>query len=177
MVELLLGLFDLYPTSALPSTGSPFSNSALPTSPYGHSRAKSAPWEADTKSPVSSSLVVLPLPHASVCSLVRSLMLTPAPRAAEDDSVPVQPHAFIEKIHRPRIYKAYLEEMSNLCRDFFWIYCHPANKIWNLDETDEEKAERPRAPSGMSGGVEYEAMCYMVGVDSCEVHWGTPDAC
>lgn len=164
MVELLLGVFDLYPTSALPSTGSPFSGAPSPTSPYGHSRAKSVPWETETSSPVSSSLVVLPPPHASVCSLVRTLMLTPAPRAAEDDSVPVQPHFFIEKIHRPRIFKAYLEEMSNLCRDFFWIYCHPTNKIWNLDETDEEKAERPRAPSGMSGGVEYEAMCYMVSV-------------
>ncbi|KZT67964.1 hypothetical protein DAEQUDRAFT_751505 [Daedalea quercina L-15889] len=159
MVELLLGLFELYPTSALPSTGNPLGGS--PTSPYGHNRTRSVPWESGVNASPSFGLVVLPPPHSSVCSLVKSLMLTQAPRPAEDDSVPVQPHFFIEKIHRPRIFKAYLEEMSNLCRDFFWIYCHPANKIWNLDETDEEKAERPRAPSGMSGGVEYEAMCYM----------------
>jgi len=159
MIEMLLGLFELYPTSSLPSTGNPLGGS--PTSPYGHNRTRSVPWESGSTAPLSTGLIVLPPPHSSVCSLVKSLMLTPAPRPAEDDSVPVQPHFFIEKIHRPRIYKAYLEEMSNLCRDFFWIYCHPTNKIWNLDETDEEKAERPRAPSGMSGGVEYEAMCYM----------------
>ncbi|KAH9831544.1 armadillo-type protein [Rhodofomes roseus] len=159
MIELLLSLYELYPSSSLPSTGNPSRGS--PTSPYGHNRTRSVPWESEASATLSTGLIVLPPPHSSVCSLVKSLLLTPAPRPAEDDSVPVQPHFFIEKIHRPRVYKAYLEEMSNLCRDFFWIYCHPANKIWNLDETDEEKAERPRAPSGMSGGVEYEAMCYM----------------
>jgi len=41
------------------------------------------------------------------------------------------------------------------------VFCHPNNTIWNLRECDETKAERPRAPGGMTGGVEAEAMRYM----------------
>lgn len=73
----------------------------------------------------------------------------------------MSPHQFIEELHLPRIYKTYLQELSDLCRDYFWVFCHPNNTIWNLDETDEGKVERPRAPGGMTGGVEFEAMSYM----------------
>lgn len=71
-------------------------------------------------------------------------------------------HTFIEDLHVPRIYKTYLQELNDLCRDYFWVFCHPNNTVWNLDETDEGKVERPRAPGGMTGGVEFEAMGYMV---------------
>ena len=43
------------------------------------------------------------------------------------------------------------------------MFCHPNNTLWNLNDTDEEKVEKPRAPGGMTGGVEYEAMAYFVG--------------
>lgn len=47
-------------------------------------------------------------------------------------------------------------------RDYFWVFCHPTNTIWDLAQTDEERVEKPRAPGGMTGGVEFEAMTYMV---------------
>ncbi|KAI0696293.1 armadillo-type protein [Cerioporus squamosus] len=141
IVELLLGLFDLFPTSSLPSSGSP-----------SHSRSKSVPWELSTTSPASSNLIVLPRPHATLFSFIKSLLLTPAPPPSENPGTP---------LHRPRIYKTYLQELSDICRDYFWVFCHPSNAIWELNETDEAKVEKPRAPGGMTGGVEFEAMCYM----------------
>lgn len=155
IVELMLLLFELYPLSSLPSTGSPASS-------FTHSRSRSAPWEARTGPAGNSTLVTLPTPHATTYSLVRSLLLTPAPPLSEDPRIPVSPHAFIEELHVPRIYKTYLQELSDICRDYFWVFCHPNNTIWNLEETDEGKVEKPRAPGGMTGGVEFEAMSYMV---------------
>ena len=62
----------------------------------------------------------------------------------------------------PRIFKTYLQELSDICRDYFWVFCHSKNTIWNLYDTNEVKVEKPRAPGGMTGGVEFEAMGYMV---------------
>lgn len=154
IVELLLGLFELYPLSSLPSRGSPS---------HSHSRSRSVPWELSSTSLSSSSnLIVLPRPHSTLFSLIKSLLLTPAPPPSEAPGTPIEPHAFIEELHRPRIYKTYLQEMNDICRDYFWVFCHPSNSIWELNETDEAKVEKPRAPGGMTGGVEFEAMCYMV---------------
>lgn len=98
-------------------------------------------------------------------SFARSLLLTPAPPPIEQASAPVKPHEFIESIHVPRIYKAYLQELSDICRDYFWVFCHSNNPVWFLSRTDEAKVERPKAPGGMTGGVEFEAMQYLVRFD------------
>ena len=151
IVELIQLLFDLFSTGSLPS-------------PNEQERRREL-WD-DHESLALSALgnfVGLPHPHKSVFTLLRSLLLTPAPRAAEAPEVPVTPHEFIDVLHKPRIYKAYLQELSDVCRDYFWVFCHPNNTIWNLAECDEGKVERPRAPGGMTGGVEAEAMRYMVG--------------
>jgi len=104
-----------------------------------------------------------PAPHTSVYSLVRSLLLTRRPPSAEALLLPdpVSPHEFISSIHQARIYKTYLQELSDICRDYFWIFCHPQNTIWILTDVDEAKVEKPKAPGGMTGGVEYEAMMYL----------------
>ncbi|KAG1759198.1 armadillo-type protein [Suillus occidentalis] len=143
IVELLLILFELYPSSSLPSTGS---------------RPRREAWEPEGRS--SSSLITLPSPHKNFYSLIRALLLTPAPPPTESPASPVSPHAFIESLHRPRIYKTYLQELSDVCRDYFWVFCHPNNTVWNLEEVDEGKVEKPKAPGGMTGGVEFEAMGY-----------------
>ncbi|KAG7098442.1 hypothetical protein E1B28_000393 [Marasmius oreades] len=150
IVELLLGLFDLYPSSSLPSMGN--GRSTTPRREI---------WEMTSLSLSSSKLITLPAPHRSIFSFIRGLLLTPAPPTAEAaDSTPLEPHEFIENLHRPRIYKAYLQELSDVCRDYFWVFCHPNNTIWLLAETDEGKVEKPRAPGGMTGGVEFEAISY-----------------
>lgn len=157
IVELLLSLFELYPLGSLPSNGSPS------TGLTSHSRSRSVPWELSTTSLTNSSnLITLPRPHQTLFSLLKSLLLTRAPPPSESPGTPIEPHAFIEELHRPRIYKTYLQEMNDVCRDYFWVFCHPSNTIWDLSETDEAKVEKPRAPGGMTGGVEFEAMCYMV---------------
>ncbi|KAI0649472.1 armadillo-type protein [Trametes meyenii] len=156
IVELLLSLFDLYPLGALPSTGSPAAGL------MSHSRSRSVPWELSASALTSSSnLITLPRPHQTLFSLLKALLLTRAPPPSEAPGTPIEPHEFIEQLHTPRIYKTYLQEMSDVCRDYFWVFCHPTNTIWDLSETDEAKVEKPRAPGGMTGGVEFEAMCYM----------------
>lgn len=174
MVELLQLLFDLYPPSSLPSSGSPFSSPSYQqsqSSAHSHARARSVPWGSSPTpsglsfpSSASTTLITLPPPHATVFSLMRALLLTPAPPPSEDPHIPISPHSFIEELHIPRIYKAYLQELNDICRDYFWVFCHPNNTIWELDQTDEGKVEKPRAPGGMTGGVEFEAMSYMVGI-------------
>ncbi|KAJ2918485.1 hypothetical protein MD484_g1959, partial [Candolleomyces efflorescens] len=153
IVDLLLILFELYPPSSLPSTSK--HGSLL----SGRTRQHREAWESQT-SLATSNVITLPAPHHSFFSFIRSLLLTPAPRPVEAPEVPVSPHEFIESLHVPRVYKSYLQEMSDVCRDYFWVFCHPNNTIWILAETDETRVEKPKAPSGMTGGVEFEAMCY-----------------
>ncbi|KAJ7018809.1 armadillo-type protein [Mycena alexandri] len=148
IVDLLLILFELYPSSALPALGS------------ARSYPRREAWETASTAPTSSHLITLPAPHKTFYSLIRALLLTPAPPPCESPAAPVSPHAFIESLHLPRIYKTYLQELSDVCRDYFWVFCHPNNTIWILAETDEGRVEKPRAPGGMTGGVEFEAMGY-----------------
>lgn len=149
IVDLFLILFELYPPSALPAA-----------SKHASGRRREA-WESRT-SVATSNTIILPAPHKNLFSFIRSLLLTPAPPPAEAPGIPVSPHEFIESLHVPRVFKTYLQEMSDVCRDYFWVFCHPNNTIWVLSETDETRVEKPKAPSGMTGGVEYEAMCYFV---------------
>ncbi|CAK5268292.1 unnamed protein product [Mycena citricolor] len=147
IVDLLLVLFELYPNSSLPAMG-------------GRGTPRREAWETPSTVLPSSSLITLPAPHKTLFSLFHALLLTPAPPPAECPATPISPHEFIESLHQPRIYKTYLQELSDVCRDYFWVFCHPSNTIWILSETDEARVEKPRAPGGMTGGVEFEAMGY-----------------
>lgn len=175
IVELLLVLFELYPTDT-PHTQQASSRAVLPSGveigvggvPYTRRREV---WEdgEDERPPSLGSSVSslpkplnLPYPHTSLFTLVRSLLLTPAPAPSEGPTSTVSPHEFIESLRVPRIYKAYLQELSDVCRDYFWVFCHPGNTLWSLDDVDEGRVEKPRAPGGMTGGVEFEAMGYLV---------------
>lgn len=148
IADLLLLIPEIFPPSSLPSTG------ATADRP----RPRCEVWERCTTR--SSQIITLPPPHKSIFSLIRALLLTAAPPPVEAPANPVSPHEFIESLHRPRIYKTYLQELSDICRDYFWVFCHPNNTIWVLSETDERKVEKPRAPGGMTGGVEFEAIGY-----------------
>ena len=127
IAELLLSLFDLYPSSSLPS----------PASITGTPRRREV-WEDswDTVTyPFSENprLISFPPPHRNQFSFLRSLLLTKAPPPAEPPASNVSPHEFIESLHIPRIFKTYLQELSDVCRDYFWVFCHPSNTIWNLE--------------------------------------------
>ena len=165
------------PGTCPPGSSSPSSARALPDScatrapntwilPYG---PLSCRVDLDACH-VSSSAPTVPHPHATAFSLLRAILLTPKPAPTESLSAPVDPHAFIQSLHTPRIYKVYLQELSDVCRDYFWDFCHPKNTIWKLGDVDINLVETPKAPSGMTGGVEYEAMGYLVRRDSLQWH-------
>ena len=42
------------------------------------------------------------------------------------------------------------------------MMCHGSNTLWALDEVDEQLVAKPVAPTGATGGVEFEAMGYAV---------------
>jgi hypothetical protein len=42
------------------------------------------------------------------------------------------------------------------------VMCHASNTLWELRDVDERLVEKPVAPGGATGGVEYEAMAYVV---------------
>ncbi|GAA6015639.1 hypothetical protein JCM11491_007180 [Sporobolomyces phaffii] len=67
---------------------------------------------------------------------------------------------FIKQSHRPRIFKAWVTEIGDCVRDYFWIFCHSQNLFWTFEQLDVDAIEAPKVPSGMTGGVEYEAMAY-----------------
>lgn len=70
-------------------------------------------------------------------------------------------HEFVTQAHRPRVFKAWVGELSDICRDYFWIMCHASNTLWALEQVDESLVEKPVAPGGATGGVEFEAMNYV----------------
>lgn len=88
-------------------------------------------------------------------------------------------HEFVTQAHRPRVFKAWVGELSDICRDYFWyaslvmcsglgtnysnrVMCHASNTLWALEQVDESLVEKPVAPGGATGGVEFEAMNYVV---------------
>lgn len=99
---------------------------------------------------------------------------------------------FIQRAHRARPYKVWVKEIADCVRDYFWsvcttrstmltgasslrltplavffrVFCHANNLFWTLEQIDAEAIESPKVPSGMTGGVEYEAMAYCVSL--CE---------
>lgn len=164
IVDLLQVLFEIYPT---PSQASAEQNIWQ----HRETSEQSAACHPSTTPATLVPVNALPLPHTTLYSLVRALLLTPAPPPTESPSTPISPHAFIASLHLPRIFKSYLQELSDVCRDYFWVFCHPQNAIWNLEQTDEAKVERPRAPGGMTGGVEFEAIGYLVGDQVSCLHW------
>lgn len=152
IVDLLLILYELY------SPGGAVKTNTWETKGSGHVIPPARPTVFNKP---NSPPPPLPEPHQSIFELLRAILLTPKPAPSENPSIPVDPHAFIAELHRPRIYKTYLQELSDIRRDYFWVFCHPNNTIWDMDKTDEELVERPKAPGGMTGGVEFEAMTYL----------------
>ncbi|TKY85190.1 hypothetical protein EX895_006270 [Sporisorium graminicola] len=70
---------------------------------------------------------------------------------------------FMKQTHAPRPFKTYVLEVSCVCRDYFWIFCHSQNFFWRFEELQDriDSIQGPKVPGGMTGGVEFEAMAYV----------------
>ncbi|KIR40773.1 hypothetical protein I307_02208 [Cryptococcus deuterogattii 99/473] len=90
-----------------------------------------------------------------VTAFMRSLLVPDLPDPTKDQL------EFVTQAHRPRVFKAWVGELSDICRDYFWVMCHASNTLWALEQVDESLVEKPVAPGGATGGVEFEAMNYV----------------
>ncbi|ODO08884.1 hypothetical protein L198_00621 [Cryptococcus wingfieldii CBS 7118] len=137
IVELWLFLFDLFaPPSSFPTP-----------SPALSSSGRSIRFDAHA-APGSIS-------QKDLTDFMRTLLVPEQENPTKDQ------HDFVTQAHRPRIFKAWVGELSDICRDYFWIMCHASNTLWALDQVDESLVEKPVAPGGATGGVEFEAMNYV----------------
>ncbi|KAH8916703.1 hypothetical protein BT69DRAFT_1228051 [Atractiella rhizophila] len=132
IVELILGLFEIFPHGYSPS-GSPR------RSEFRHYRSSTPPMAA---------------PGRSAHLLVRSLIV--GPPDPKQESKP----DFMQEVHRPRIYKNWLSEFLGVLMDYFWVFCHSQNTFGDLRQMNQDEMEAPKVPGGMTGGVEFEAMAY-----------------
>ncbi|GAA5889587.1 hypothetical protein JCM6882_007077 [Rhodosporidiobolus microsporus] len=181
LVELLHSIFEICPSSsdALPKSawtdGAEISlDPAAPSSPnpaFGANGAsgsgsgsgsggarrytrKIKSGEEDEDALLEREEVLTPERVQQAHRFVVSLMEGP-PNEKEDAKVD-----FIRSTHRPRVYKTWVTEISDCVRDYFWIFCHANNLFWTLEQIDADAIEAPQVPSGMTGGVEFEAMAY-----------------
>ncbi|KAK4054982.1 hypothetical protein OIO90_003323 [Microbotryomycetes sp. JL221] len=86
--------------------------------------------------------------------LVHSLVQGP-PNEKEESKL-----NFIKQAHKTRRFAIWVKEISDVVRDYFWIFCHSQNLFWSFDQINVDAVAGPKVPSGMTGGVEYEAMAY-----------------
>ena len=108
--------------------------------------------------------------RAGTYEFVYSLMLGP-PSVKEQAKV-----EFIQQTHRPRLMRTWVTEFCEIVRDYFWVYCHAQNPMWVKEQLDEGAIETPKVPSGMTGGVEAEAMAYAVSTPTRAPSFGPPNA-
>jgi hypothetical protein len=94
-------------------------------------------------------------PTLDVPVFIRGLLVNKTNKA---DNMP----DFMAAAQRPRIFSDWVKELGDVCRDYFWVMCHGRNMLWALHEVNEKLVERPVAPGGATGGVEFEAMGYVV---------------
>lgn len=137
IIEIWLYLFELFPSNAIDSSHQ------QPRTPG--SRPNSVRFDTPPR-----------FPNVHVTEDIRKLLSPDVPDPTAEQ------HAFITSIHRPKVFKAWVGELSDICRDYFWIMCHGGNTLWALDQVDERSVEKPVAPGGATGGVEFEAMNYVV---------------
>ncbi|WWC70431.1 uncharacterized protein I206_104382 [Kwoniella pini CBS 10737] len=145
IVELWIFLFDLFPPISAPTLVSTPKRQISLDNPNRPSsvRFDEKPALSHLKEPVN------------IVQEVKGLLLPDLPDPTKDH------HEFVTKAHRPRVFKALVGELSDICRDYFWIMCHASNTLWDLSEVDENSVEKPVAPGGATGGVEFEAMNYV----------------
>ena len=65
------------------------------------------------------------------------------------------------RCERPRVLRDYCNELTNTAAEFFWVFCHPENEVWDANGDECAAARAPRAPSSITASVEWDAMAYL----------------
>ncbi|GAA5929946.1 uncharacterized protein JCM15063_004674 [Sporobolomyces koalae] len=174
LVELILAVFDICPIDADTLPKSAWSSAEVSLVPASHSPSPpssslfspSAPgsgirrYQRKIKSSDSDSDSIEReevLTSERILSTHRFLISLMEGPPDEKEEAKVD---FIKQSHRPRIFKTWVTEIADCVRDYFWIFCHSQNLFWTFEQLDVDAIEAPKVPSGMTGGVEYEAMAY-----------------
>jgi hypothetical protein len=93
IVELWSILFDLFPPGLDP----------------GQSKTRPNSVKFDAPPELSQNV--------DIVAAVRGLLV---PAEEKKGEIVVNPHDFITVAHRPRVFKAWVGELSDICRDYFW---------------------------------------------------------
>ncbi|KAL8280110.1 hypothetical protein RQP46_007440 [Phenoliferia psychrophenolica] len=160
LVELIHSLFDVRPASASAVTKDDWTSTITPISTgegggggsggFKRYTRKMKGGDEDDSEEARMSDDRTRKVHEMVLSLVIG-----APDEKQEAKVD-----FAKSMVRPRQFKTWVTELSDTVRDFFWIFCHSGNVFWDIQEIDQDAIESPKVPSGMTGGVEFEAMAY-----------------
>lgn len=150
IVEMVAGLLEVYPGAAacpLPvdrmAWGQPLSFNGL--------------YVQQLEEPPYTNAATQQTSH----DLVKSLMQGP-PDEKEMNQV-----NWLASSHRARPFRKWVEELTGIISDFFWIFCHSSNTIPTYDV--DKGAPGPQVPGGMSDGVEAIAMRCCVSRDFAEL--------
>lgn len=183
IIEMWTMLFELYPPGSF-GDGPPLSHGKAQA---GGSRPSSVRFDSaqtDAALRALNGIRVEQAQSVNIVAEVRNLLVPTSTESGPKEDI----HDFMKAAHRPKVWKAWVGEMADICRDYFWsvsfaeysqkrsmqrrrkdtwltrcrIMCHGSNTLWALDEVDESLVERPVAPGGATGGVEFEAMNYVV---------------
>lgn len=139
IVDMVIGLFDIYPgTTACP----------LPPNNYA--------WGQPL---VFNGLYVQQLeepPYARASNTHTSHDLVKMLIQGPPDEKEMSQVNWLASTHRARPFRRWIQELTGVISDFFWIFCHSSNTIPAYDGTSGPPG--PQVPGGMSDGVEAIAM-------------------
>ena len=133
---------------------------------FSSGESKKGPAEFTTRNLIMSLffayLSASPSPNRAATLL--SYLRDPLPAESE------RPVGFITEMHRPRPYKLWLSEVSNVTKEVFWIFLHGLNVIpypqnnepnGNYTAAHFPAARPPVAAAPYVGGVEWDATNYL----------------
>lgn len=119
IIELWLFLFDLFPSPSTSSSSlgatSTSSSPIISTRPQINSRPTSVRFES-TQNPLTQYMGGSERNRRFINSTeeVKGLLVPDIPDKTADL------HEFVKVAHRPRVYRCWMAELGDICRDYFW---------------------------------------------------------
>ena len=87
--------------------------------------------------------------------LVAMLLHTPKPAAFETKV------EFLQRPNEHQPLRTYISLLQQVCKEFFWIFCHKENRVLDWYKLDIKSVTAPQVPNGITGSVEWDATMYL----------------